>query len=195
MISNYKHWDSAYLRQGTSCPDLGWIRDPHRQKNLVILIIGHWQPFLKIPCKSVWKFLRKVANSQKADKQTDDEENITSLAEVISDKLYSFYTFTLPIKWFSEHLSILLFCFITPFFFVAFSALSLLVARQEGHPACKKTEWCGAGMVICLEQAASPYAYGPAGATATLSSPASVKSRIVYLSGAGLPRLYWKKGH
>ena len=35
-----------------------------------------------------------------------------------------------------------------------FSALSLLVGRQEGHPACKKTEWWGAGMVICLEQAA-----------------------------------------
>ena len=27
----------------------------------------------------------------------------------------------------------------------------LLVGRQEGHPACKKTEWWGAGMVICLE--------------------------------------------
>jgi len=31
---------------------------------------------------------------------------------------------------------------------IAFSALTLL----EGHPACKKTEWWGAGMVICLEQ-------------------------------------------
>ena len=27
----------------------------------------------------------------------------------------------------------------------------LLVGRQEGHPACKKTEWWGAGVVICLE--------------------------------------------
>jgi len=36
-------------------------------------------------------------------------------------------------------------------FFSAFSALTLLVGRQEGHPACKKTEWWGAGMVICLE--------------------------------------------
>jgi len=34
----------------------------------------------------------------------------------------------------------------------AFSALTLLVGRQEGHPACKKTEWWGAGMVVCLEQ-------------------------------------------
>ena len=28
----------------------------------------------------------------------------------------------------------------------------LLVGRQEGHPACKKTEWWGAGVVVCLEQ-------------------------------------------
>jgi len=32
--------------------------------------------------------------------------------------------------------------------------LTLLVGRQEGHPVCKKTEWWGAGMVICLEQGA-----------------------------------------
>jgi len=32
-----------------------------------------------------------------------------------------------------------------------FSALMLLVGRQEGHPACKKTEWWGAGVVVCLE--------------------------------------------
>jgi len=29
-----------------------------------------------------------------------------------------------------------------------------LVGRQEGHPACKKTEGCGAGVVICPEQGA-----------------------------------------
>ena len=36
----------------------------------------------------------------------------------------------------------------------AFSALTLLVGRQEGHPACKKTEWWGTGVVICLERGA-----------------------------------------
>jgi len=35
-----------------------------------------------------------------------------------------------------------------------FSALTLLVGRQEGHPACKITEWWGAGVDICLEQGA-----------------------------------------
>ena len=34
----------------------------------------------------------------------------------------------------------------------AFSALTLLVGLQEGHLACKKTEWWGAGVVICLER-------------------------------------------
>jgi len=33
----------------------------------------------------------------------------------------------------------------------AFSALTLLVGRREG---LKKTEWWGAGVVICLEQSA-----------------------------------------
>ena len=32
------------------------------------------------------------------------------------------------------------------------TALTLLVGRQEGHPACKKLEWWGTGMVICLER-------------------------------------------
>ena len=35
---------------------------------------------------------------------------------------------------------------------IAFSALTLLVGWQEGHPACKKLEWWGAGVVICLER-------------------------------------------
>ena len=35
-----------------------------------------------------------------------------------------------------------------------FGALTLLVGRQEGHPAFKKTEYWGAGVVICLERGA-----------------------------------------
>jgi len=38
------------------------------------------------------------------------------------------------------------------------------------------------------------FACGAADATATSSSFAPVKSRMVYLSGAGLPRLFSKKG-
>jgi len=36
----------------------------------------------------------------------------------------------------------------------AFSVFMLFVWWQEGHPACKKTEWCDAGMVICLGRGA-----------------------------------------
>jgi len=49
---------------------------------------------------------------------------------------------------------VLCICIIVVFIFSAFSALTLLVGRQEGHPACKKTERWGAGMVISLERGA-----------------------------------------
>jgi len=38
------------------------------------------------------------------------------------------------------------------FQYLAFIALTLLVWRQEWHPAYKKLEWWAAGLVICLEQ-------------------------------------------
>jgi len=41
------------------------------------------------------------------------------------------------------------------FFTFAFSALTLLVGWQEGHPACKKLEWWGTRMVICLDRDAN----------------------------------------
>jgi len=40
------------------------------------------------------------------------------------------------------------------YFSDSFSALTLLVRRQEGHPACKKQSGGGAGVVVCLEQGA-----------------------------------------
>jgi len=40
------------------------IRDPDRYQNLIICSLAHCQPSLKISCKSVWKFLRKIANKQ-----------------------------------------------------------------------------------------------------------------------------------
>jgi len=36
-----------------------------------------------------------------------------------------------------------------------YSAFPLLVGRQEGHPACKKTEWWVASVVIRLERDAN----------------------------------------
>ena len=42
-------------------------------------------------------------------------------------------------------------CFQAQYMLPSFSALTLLVGRQEGHPACKKLKRWGAGVVICLE--------------------------------------------
>ena len=50
---------------------------------------------------------------------------------------------------------------------LSFSALTLLVGRQEGHSDCKKTEWWGAGVVICLELGADLHMARPADAIAT----------------------------
>jgi len=49
-------------------------------------------------------------------------------------------------------------------------------------------------MVICQELGTNDL-HGPADATATPSSLASLKPRMVYLSGACLSRLSWKRGH
>ena len=48
-------------------------------QNLIICLLAHCQPSLKISCKSVWQFLCKVAQT---DKQTNNDDNISSLAEV-----------------------------------------------------------------------------------------------------------------
>ena len=65
-------------------------------------------------------------------------------------------------------------------------ALTLLVGRQEGRPACKnRVVGCWRGY---LSGARCRLAYGPADAIAMHSvSLASVKSRLVYLSGNGSP--------
>jgi len=47
----------------------------------------------------------------------------------------------------------------------AFSALTLLVGRQEGHPACKKLS--GGVLAWYLSGARCRLAFGPADATAT----------------------------
>jgi len=74
----------------------------------------------------------------------------------------------------------------------AFSALTLLVGRQEGHPACKKpVVGCWRGF---LSGARCRLDCGPADATATNLSPASVKSRLVLLLWYWLTRVVPDKG-
>jgi len=70
-----------------------------------------------------------------------------------------------------------------------FSALTLLVGRREGHPACKKTKWWGAGMVISLERGADLLM-----AHCHSLSLASVKSRFALPFRYRLTRKSQKKG-
>jgi len=56
-----------------------------------------------------------------------------------------------------------------------------------------KTEWWDNGVVICLERGANDLHMVQLMPLPPQSSLAPVKSRMVYLSGAGLPRLSWKK--
>jgi len=66
---------------------------------------------------------------------------ITFFAKVVGNKIFRFL------------LGVLVDLDLADIMFVK-RALTLLVGRQEGHPACKKTEWWGAGVVICLERGA-----------------------------------------
>ena len=71
---------------------------------------------------------------------------------------------------------------------VAFSALTLLVGRQEGHPACKQLS---DGLVGCwrgyLSGVRCRLAYGPADATATHCLLLHKNPDWCYLSGTGSP--------
>ena len=67
-----------------------------------------------------------------------------------------------------------------------FSALTLLVGRQKGHPACKNTEWWGVGMVVCLKRGADLHLAQLMPLPLTVSCFSKIP--IVYLSGTGSPR-------
>jgi len=68
----------------------------------------------------------------------------------------------------------------------AFSALTLLVGRQEGHPACKKTEWWGAGMVICLELGADLHMLQLMPLSLTVACFSKIQSGFTFLVPAHL---------
>jgi len=71
--------------------------------------------------------------------------------------------------------------------YIAFSALALLVGWQEGRPACtKKTEWWGAGMVICLEQGADLHVAELMPLPLTVSCFSKIKIGVTFLVPADL---------
>jgi len=77
---------------------------------------------------------------------------------------------------------------------ISVCALILLVGRQEEHPACKN--WVVRYWRVYLSGGRCIwFAYGPDDATATPLSLTPVEYRMIFLSGAGLRRLSWKKGH
>ena len=71
-------------------------------------------------------------------------------------------------------------------FIDAFSALTLLVGRQEGHLACKKTEWWDAGVVICLERGADLHMAQLMPLTLTVSCFSKIQIGFTFLVPAHL---------
>jgi len=72
---------------------------------------------------------------------------------------------------------------------MAFSALMLLVGRQEGHPAFKKLSgaW-GAGMVICLERGADLHTAQLMPLPLTVSCFSKIQIGFAFLAPAHLGR-------
>jgi len=92
-----------------------------------------------------------------------------------------------------QHQSSAILLFVCYFTFSAstIGALTLLLGRQEGHPACeKKTEWWNSRMVTCLGRGADLYMAQLMPLPLTISC--SSKSRLVlpswlYLSSTSSP--------
>jgi len=40
------------------------------------------------------------------------------------------------------------------YYLIILQCFDTVVGQQEGHPACKKSEWWGVGLVICMERGA-----------------------------------------
>jgi len=74
-----------------------------------------------------------------------------------------------------------------------FSALTLLVGRQEGHPACKKTECWGAGVAICLERGADLHMVQLMPLPLTVSCLSKIQTGFTFLVAAH-PGSQQKKG-
>jgi len=71
---------------------------------------------------------------------------------------------TVSVLTYSVILKIILYVLLSSLVLFAFSALTLLVRQQEGHPACKKSS---GGVLAWLSGARCRLAYGPADSTAT----------------------------
>jgi len=69
---------------------------------------------------------------------------------------------------------------------LAFSALMLLVGRQKGHPACKKTERWATDVVICPERGAELHMAQLMPLTLTVSCFSKIQIGFTFLVPAHL---------
>jgi len=86
-IHNEKHWDSTYLRQGTSYQCCTTDPDAYtdRHQNLTICSPAHCQHSLKTSCKSVRNFFcAKLLTDRQTNRQRNDDNYISSLAAVFN---------------------------------------------------------------------------------------------------------------
>ena len=112
----------------------------------------------KCHCTNVQNDLRSRKALQNVDKITQQTD--VALNATFSLTFFNFPTFhrqlsnsgIFPDFPYSGH-RVLHFLPFTTFHNCAFSALMMLVGRQEGHPVCIK-KWWGDGVVICLERRA-----------------------------------------
>ena len=89
-------------------------------------------------------------------------------------------------------------CFLLNYTTAAFSALTLMTGHQQEHPACKKLN---DEVLVWLSDPSAArcrlFAYGSVDATA-IPKPHHLLPHLnphwFYLSGTGLPRLFWKRG-
>jgi len=120
----------------------------------------------------------KEREKSKVEKKSDAEQEQKLSA---ADELYRE-----QVDEFNVCFELLLYIFL--FFcccFKSFSALMLLVGWQEGHLACKETEWWDAGMVICQGRSADLHMAQLMPLPLTISC--SSKSRLALPCGIGLP--------
>ena len=76
-----------------------------------------------------------------------------------------------------------------PWIYYFLHSVTLLVGWQEGHPACKKLEWWGAGMVICLEWGADLHMAQLIPLQLTVSCFSKIQISFTFL----VPAYHWRR--
>jgi len=117
---------------------------------------------------------------------------VSTTTQLLHYRVYYYLSFCLTVKWlwlmqqvftglmnsFSALSSVLWCCWLSGMKRI-WPVKNSVIRYWRGHLSGARCKW---------------FAYGTADATATPSPLAPVKSRMVYLSGAGISRLYWEKG-